>query len=106
MACDKTEDTIAKISVVDINGSGIDQATVRLFADGSGSTISVGDTRIDESTMTNSAGDAVFDFTDYYEAGQAGLFVLNIEVIKDTLDAESIIKVEPEVINEETVILQ
>ena len=56
--------------------------------------------------ITNAAGDAVFDFTEFYEAGQAGLFVLNIEVEKDSLSAESIIKVEPEITNEETVILQ
>jgi len=105
-SCDKTEDTIAKITVIDIEAQSIPQATVRLFASPSGTTTEVGDVRIDESALTNAAGDAVFDFTEYYEAGQSGLFVLNVEVIKDTLIAESIIKIEPEMINEETVILQ
>ena len=105
-SCDKTEDTIAKISVVDITGEGIADVSVRLFGDGSGTTVNVGDIRVDEMSMTNAAGDAVFDFTEFYEAGQAGLFVLSIEVEKDSLTAESIIKVEPEITNEETVILQ
>jgi len=105
-SCKKTEDTIAKITVVDINGIGIPEADVRLFADGSGTTVNVGDIRVDTMTVTNAAGDAVIDFSDFYEAGQAGLFVLNIEVLKDTLEAESIIKIEPELVNEETVILQ
>ncbi len=105
-SCRKTEDTIARITVVDINGVGIADAEVRLFGDGSGTTVNVGDVRVDEMAVTNAAGDAVFDFTEFYEPGQAGLFVLSIEVVKDTLEAESIIKVEPEVVNEETVILQ
>ena len=105
-SCKEPEETIAKITVVDINGIGIADAEVRLFGDGSGTTVNVGDVRVDEMAMTNAAGDAVFNFSEYYEAGQAGLFVLNIEVVKDTLEAESIIKVEPELVNEETVILQ
>ncbi|NND76716.1 MAG: hypothetical protein HKN39_00855 [Flavobacteriales bacterium] len=105
-SCEKVEDTVAKIAVVDINGQGIADVSVRLFGDGSGTTVNVGDIRVDETAVTNAAGDAVFDFTEYYEAGQAGLFVLNIEVEKDSLSAESIIKVEPEIVNEETVILQ
>ena len=105
-SCEKVEDTVAKISVVDVQGVGIAEVSVRLFGDGSGSTVNVGDIRVDETAVTNAAGDAVFDFTEYYEAGQSGLFVLQIEVEKDSLSAESIIKVEPEVVNEETVILQ
>ena len=105
-ACNDPDDTIARVTVIDVNGARIADASVRLFGDGSGSTVSVGDIRVDETEVTNAAGEAIFDFTDFYEAGQAGLFVLNIEVEKDSLSAESVIKVEPEKVNEETVILQ
>lgn len=105
-SCKKVEDTVAKISVVDIQGAGISEVSVRLFGDGSGSTVNVGDIRVDETAITNAAGDAIFDFSEFYEAGQSGLFVLQIEIEKDSLSAESIIKIEPEIVNEETVILQ
>ena len=105
-SCEKPEDTIAKITVVDIMGIGVDSAEVRLFGDSDGTSTTIGDIRIDVTEKTNAAGDAVFDFTEFYEEGQAGLFVLNIEVTKDSLFTESIIKVEPEMLNEETVILQ
>ena len=105
-SCEKPEDTIAKITVVDVAGIAVDSAEVRLFGDSDGTSTVIGDIRIDVTEVTNAAGDAVFDFTEFYEEGQAGLFVLNIEVTKDTLFTESIIKVEPETLNEETVILQ
>ena len=41
-SCEKTENTIAKISVVDITGEGIADVSVRLFGDGSGTTVNVG----------------------------------------------------------------
>jgi hypothetical protein len=56
--------------------------------------------------MTNANGVAVFNFNDVYQLGQAGVAVLNIDVQKDALTGQGIIKVEQEVTSKETVYVQ
>lgn len=56
-----------------------------------------------DTTVTNSAGEAIFSFNDVYEMGQAGLAVLNIEAYSDTSSGEGIIEVEQEALSEKTV---
>jgi len=48
----------------------------------------------------------IVDFSEYYEQGQAGFAVLNIEATSDTSIVEGIIKIDPETVNQETLILQ
>jgi len=48
---------------------------------------------IEKEGTTNGAGEAVFNYTDLFKRGQAGLFVLDVEVTKDLYVADGIIKV-------------
>jgi hypothetical protein len=47
-----------------------------------------------------------FDFSDFYEEGQAGFAVLDIEASKGSDEGEGIIKIEEKKVNEETVVIE
>ena len=98
-SCEKTEDTIVKISVQNMLSEPIVDAEVTLFSQ-------PGDSVIEEIEDTNAAGDAVFDLSSYFGEGQFGLFVLNVEVDADSLSVSSIIQVNPEEVNELTLTVQ
>ncbi len=103
-SCKKEEDTIALIRVVDIDGVAIEQVLVSLFPEPSDPQ---NNELIDEvEQLTDAGGEALFDFSEYYEQGQAGFAVLNILASKDTVAVEGIIKIDPETVNEKTLILQ
>jgi hypothetical protein len=59
-----------------------------------------------DTTSSNAVGEAIFNFDDEYQLGQAGVAVLNIDVQKGTASGSGIIKIEPEAISEETVFVQ
>jgi len=104
-SCRKEGDTIAKVMVVDTSGAPFPGAMVRLYPsptiDEHGAII------IDDTMYTAVDGYATFNFSDSYNLGQAGVFVLDIEVRSgDTLTGVGIIKVEQEETTEETVIIQ
>jgi hypothetical protein len=56
--------------------------------------------------VTNGTGKASFDFSDYYQEGQAGFAVLDIEAKKGSLEGEGIIKIEEMKTNDETVVIE
>ena len=104
-ACRKEGDTIARIRVVDTGSVDFPNAMVRLYAT---STIDEhGAIVIDDTMLTDATGYATFNYSDNYNLGQAGVFVLDIEVRSgDTLYGTGVIKVEQEETSEETVIIQ
>lgn len=102
--CRKKKDTLAKIYVFDSSDEPVADAEVILKAEPDGGTkgvIAIGDT-----SSTNSSGEAIFNFNDVYQLGQAGVAVLNIIATKEGKGGEGIIKIEPEVTSEESVYLQ
>lgn len=101
--CRKKEDTIAKIYVRDSSNAPVAGAQVVLYGTPTvpNSTGSV----LFDTTVTNSAGEAVFNFNDVYQLGQAGVAVLDIDATKDGFTAKGIIKIEQEVTSEETVFM-
>lgn len=104
-SCRKEGETVAKVTVVDTSGAPFTGAMVRLYPsptiDEHGAII------IDDTMFTEIDGIATFDFSENYNLGQAGVFVLDIEVRSgDTLYGEGIIKIEQEETSEETVIIQ
>lgn len=102
-SCNKEEDTIAVVRILTSEGLPIEGVNVRLYAEPS--EIQAQEL-IDELNRTSdAAGEAIFDFTEFYEQGQAGFAVLNIEAILDTNSVEGIIKIEPEEVNEKELIL-
>jgi hypothetical protein len=114
VSCKKIKDTTALVKVVNESGLPISGATVRLYGEGTidqGTSQSPrGDIQLDNTKTTDSRGEALFDYTEYYKAGQAGFAVLNVDIEKVFPDSistlEGIIKVEEEIKNEKTFILK
>jgi hypothetical protein len=102
--CRKKKDTIAIITVLDVNNEPVAGAEVVLYGK---STINQPANVVLYDTLTsNISGEAQFNFNDVYQLGQAGVAVLNIEASKDGAVGQGIIKVEQETISEETVFIQ
>jgi hypothetical protein len=102
-SCDKNEDTLARITVLDANGLPVSGALVNVI--GRGSDGEDGG-RIDMESTTGSDGVATFNFNELFKRGQAGFAVLDIEVQKDAMIGTGIIKVEENITNESTVSIQ
>ena len=78
-SCFKIEETIASVTVLNSAGTPVPGAEVRLFKFGTG------ETRFDTIQFTNGSGIASFNFSDFYESGQSGFAVLDIEIMKGSL---------------------
>lgn len=102
--CRKKKDTIAIIYVLDIASQRVAGAQVVLY--GQSTTGQPANVTLYDTTVTNSSGEAIFNFNDVYQLGQAGVAVLNIEAYKDGAEGQGIIKVEQETTSEETVYIQ
>lgn len=104
VGCRKKQDTIAEITVRDASNQAVAGARVVIY--GQSTTNQPSNVVLYDTTTTNSAGVAIFNFNDVYQLGQAGVAVLNIDVQKDALTGQGIIKVEQEVTSKETVFVQ
>lgn len=104
VGCRKKEDTIAKIFVRDASNQSVAGARVIIY--GQSTTNQPSSVVLFDTTTSNSSGEAVFNFNDVYQLGQAGVAVLNIDVDKDAMAGSGIIKVEQETTTEETVFIQ
>jgi len=100
IGCQKKLDTHAVITVLDQNNSTVATAQVTLYGSGV-----QGDGVINKVSNTNSEGEAIFNFNDEYQLGQAGFAVLDITVEKNGVIATGIIKVEPETTTYEFVMI-
>ena len=104
--CKKDLQTIAVITVVNGDGEAVPGASVRLYAVSSETPPPTNEIRFDTTQVTNGTGKASFDFSDYYQEGQAGFAVLDIEAKKGSLEGEGIIKIEEMKTNDETVVIE
>ena len=105
VGCRKKQETIAKIHVRDAANMAVPGARVVLY--GQSTTNQPSSVVLFDTTLTNSAGEATFNFDDVYQLGQAGVAVLNIDVDKSGVGSgQGIIKVEEETTSEETVFIQ
>ena len=104
--CNKKKDTIAKIYVRDASNNPVVAAEVVVYGENTnGEDGSQNPVALTETTTTNGSGEAIFNFNDVYQKGQAGVAVLNIKATKDGQTGNGIIKVEQETTSEETVFL-
>lgn len=104
--CQKKKDTIAKVYVRDVNNNPVVAAEVILYGENTNvPPASQNPVALTETTTTNASGEAIFNFNDVYQLGQAGVAVLKIKAIKDGVTSEGIIKVEQETLSEETVFM-
>lgn len=100
-SCFKVEETIASVTVLNEVGTPVPGASVRLYNIGLD-----GPPRFDTTQFTNGSGIASFNFSEYYEAGQSGFAVLDIEVSKGSLAGTGIIKIEEQETSEESVVVE
>lgn len=107
--CKKEKDTTAEVKVLLPNGSAVAGAEVRMFGQGTIDQTDVGDIRIDVTKYTSSNGVATFDFSHYYEPGQSGFAILNVEITKEYPDStsykEGIMQIVEEKRNQKTFVL-
>jgi hypothetical protein len=96
-SCYKKKDTIANVTLLNINDEPIVGKEVRLFYD-----VNADSARIDEVSVTGGGGTATFNFNELYQSGQAGFAVLDIYVQGVIV---GIIKIEEEKTTAETIIL-
>ena len=104
VGCRRKQDTIAKIYVKDASNQSVANARVVLY--GQSTTGQPSSVVLFDTTLTNSSGEAIFNFDDVYQLGQAGVAVLNIDVQSGTMIGQGIIKVVEETTSEETVFIQ
>lgn len=101
--CKDPADTMAIVSVYDINGNVISGASVKLLGvDTDGNPGG----RIDVDEVSDGEGKATFNFNEYFKRGAAGFSVLDVHVSKDTLEGKGIIKVEEEKTNYVTITIE
>ena len=104
-SCNKKKDTFAKIYVRNAANTLVPGVKVILYGESS-EPGKQGKVNISDTTTTNSAGEAIFNLNYMYQAGQAGVAVLNITAKKDLLSGSGIIKIVEEETNDETVFIQ
>jgi hypothetical protein len=102
--CRKKKDTIAIILVKDVNSQPVSGAEVVLY--GKSTTNQPANVVLYDTTSSNSDGNAIFNFNDVYQLGQAGVAILNIKASKYGATGEGIIKIVEETTSEETVFIQ
>ena len=110
-SCRKKKETIANIYVLDEFSNPVKDATVVLFGTSTGDPFGSNDgmpglNTVQDTVLTNGSGLAVFNLSKLYQAGQAGVAILDIEAFKLSKSGDGLIKIEPETTSEETVIIQ
>jgi len=108
-SCRKKKDTIAHIYVRDEADNPVNDATVILYGTSTGNPIGgdgPGFGNFKDTVQTSSSGLAVFNLSDIYQSGQAGVAILDVKAYKLNRLGTSLIKIEPETISEQTVIIQ
>lgn len=105
LGCNKKKDTFAKIYVRNANNTLVSGVKVILYGEASNPS-QQGKVNISDTATTNAAGEAIFNLNYMYQAGQAGVAVLNITAKKSQETGSGIIKIVEEENNEETVFIQ
>jgi hypothetical protein len=102
--CNKKKDTLAVILVKNEKNESVFGAQVVLY--GKSTLDHPANVVLYDTTVTNSSGEATFNFNDVYQLGQAGVAILNIKATYEALEGEGIIKIEEQKTNKETVYVQ
>ena len=106
-SCRKKADTLVKIIVVDSQTNAVVAgASVRLEASPSmGQVQKPVNENFPMESITNAAGEALFNFNEVYQLGQAGVAILDIVVSYGSDNGTGVVKVEQEATTEETVFI-
>ena len=103
-SCSKETSTTVKIIVRDSNNQLVIGANVNLYVDES-SVIenSKIDQKINQTKITDYKGEVIFNVSDMYKNGSAGVAILDILIESGSNETQSVIKIEPEIENTQTV---
>lgn len=109
-SCKKDTSTTVRITVRDANNALVIGAAVRLYVDETSGSLSVTEAEVDQKLNKNSTtdykGEATFDVSTMYKSGSAGVGILDLEATYGDASAQTVIKIEPEVENTQTVYIQ
>jgi|LauGreDrversion4_2_1035121.scaffolds.fasta_scaffold1036109_2 hypothetical protein len=107
-ACVKIKPTTAIIYVKQPDGTMCSGAVVRLYGQPANNTSANAsqELRIDLNGLTDAEGRAYFDLSQFYDGGQTGLAILNVDIKKGSLERSSFIQIIEQEVNEETIFLQ
>ena len=87
----------------------VEDATVILYGTSTGDPIGgngSGFGNFKDTVLTNTSGLAVFNLSELYQSGQAGVAILDIKAYKLNRLGEGLITIKPETTSEQTVIIQ
>jgi hypothetical protein len=108
-SCRKKKDTLANVYIRNEMDAPVEGATVILYGTPTGNPVGTdfpGLVSLRDTVFTNSSGLAVFNLSDVYQSGQAGVAILDIEAFKLNRSGDGLIKIEPETVSEQTVFIQ
>lgn len=101
-SCHKTSDTTATVTVRDKDNALVIGAWVRLYGNSTTTKTSI----VNDSLQSDYKGEAHFNYNKIYQAGQAGVAVLDVVARKGILYGKTIVKIDAEVDNKVTVFIQ
>jgi len=105
-SCYKVQNTTATIIVTDKNGVTLPNVEVHVYPNPTEPSDPPAEINqsLDQIVFTDGSGQVYLDYSEYYQRGQVGLFVLNIEATAgDSITVPGIIQVNPQEDNYETV---
>ena len=85
----KKQPTTVKVTVLDSEGVVAIGASVRVYANVSG-------TNVDDTQTSDIHGEAYFSYDDIFQLGQASVAILDVAVTKGVLKGKGVVKVESE----------
>jgi len=103
------KDTTANIYVKDEANNAVKDAEVILFGTSTGNPVgsdTPGFGNYRDTVLTGSSGLAVFNLSDLYQSGQAGVAILDVKATKLNKQGISTITIQPQMANEKTIVLQ
>ena len=109
ISCRKKKETIAHIYVRDETDKPVNDATVVLYGTTTGDPLGgngPGIGNFKDTVQTSSSGLAVFNLSELYQSGQAGVAILDVKAYKLNRLGTGLIKIEPETISEQSIIIQ
>jgi hypothetical protein len=99
-SCRKKQDTIAIVRVLNESNESVQGAQVVLYGSGTEGEVDLYDT-----VYSNNTGEAIFNFNDRFQLGQAGFAILDISVEHNGEVANGVMKVESETVTTKTIFL-
>ena len=97
--------TEIRLQVVDTSGNAVVGATVHLYGQPSDTVYVNSLSLYDREEVSGEGGWVVFNFDEHYDQGHNGFAVLTVDVVKDTLAGETLVRIAEETIVRKQVVV-